>query len=144
MDPASCRNWIPISLLLNRNVRKVLFASPEYPCESRWYYVFGMHGISRSLSLMTLLIWCTIFMTICHFVLHTVATSWITMVNWCLKDAFECGLMGKRRSNLDSSVGRNWEGKKCGTCHKRGRSSNKFSKWNNLKPLVTSVLKNLI
>ena len=36
-----------------------------------------------------------------------------TLANWCLKDAFECGLMGKRRSNLDSGVGRNWEGKKC-------------------------------
>ena len=50
-----------------------------------------------------------------------------TIANWRLKDAFEmicvfehrpafeCSLMGKGRWNLDSSVGSNWEGKKCKT-----------------------------
>jgi hypothetical protein len=78
--------------------RGKLFASLQYPSESRWYDVFGTYGISRSLfwySLMTLLIWCTIFMIIYHFVLQLLLSK-CTVMNWRLKDVFECSLMGKK------------------------------------------------
>jgi hypothetical protein len=71
INPAASSKWMPIAELLSRNVRKVLFATPQYPNESRWSDPFGTYGISGSLSwysLMTLLIWCTIFLIIYHFV----------------------------------------------------------------------------
>jgi len=34
INPTSFRNWIPVAWSLNRNVRKVLFTSPQYPSES--------------------------------------------------------------------------------------------------------------
>jgi hypothetical protein len=41
INPTSFRNWLPVAWALNRNVRKFVFATPEYPSDSRQYDVFG-------------------------------------------------------------------------------------------------------
>jgi hypothetical protein len=129
INPTSFRNWIPVAWSLNRNVRKFLFASPEYPSESRRKDVLGTYGISRSLSwysLTTLVIWFTIFIRICDSLLHTVAPAW--KHNGELVLAVKTGLLYSKKLR----------GKKPKTsCHQCRRSINKF--WDKLPKTISHL-----